>query len=256
VTPRILAAPVPADLVLIFAGLRGPGQLHPLMREALFPAAAPDPMAARPQTPSAVIPGAPVRVRCQGVWHEVGVVGGRLSTPAHDEEELLREQVVRSLGGASGGCFGARESWEAGATRLPRGLAAQRREVRLRMQNGDTDWVLDGLARGVIDPHMRDANGWSLMHMAMWVDYPRLLPVLIAHGVPVDGCDRIGRTPLYLAVMSGAPADLVRWFHDAGADPYAETVHGATPVGVTKHRAGRTDLGFLFFDPRPRPAMT
>lgn len=243
VPPHIMAAPVPADLVLLFAGLQRPADLHPLVRSSLFPTLA-DASAPAVPTRRHVRVGDPVRVRCRGGWHEVRVADGGLRLLAHGDDEVQRERVVRSLGGAVSGCFAVERDWATGATRLPRGLAEQRREVVRRMQHGDTDWLLDGLASGVIDPHLREANGWSLMHLALGVDYARLLPVLMAHGVAVDGRDRIGRTPLYVAIMGGAPEELVRWFLDAGADPHAETVHGASPASAV-WRTDRPDLRFL-----------
>jgi hypothetical protein len=74
---------------------------------------------------------------------------------------------------------------------------------------------------------MRDGSGWSLLHLAMLVDYDRLLPILDRCDLPVDVQDRVGRTPLYLAIMGGAPADLLVRLLDRGADPSVETVHGA-----------------------------
>ncbi|MFC7761513.1 ankyrin repeat domain-containing protein [Catellatospora bangladeshensis] len=113
------------------------------------------------------------------------------------------------------------------------------------MLDGDTDWLLDGLARGVIDPHMRDGSGWSLRHTAMWVDHERLLPLLDAAGVPVDARDRAGRTPLYVAVMNGGDVSLIHRLLAAGADPFAETVHGAMVASSAAYRARRDDLDFL-----------
>ncbi|GIH19493.1 ankyrin repeat domain-containing protein [Rugosimonospora africana] len=263
VTPRIPTAAAPVDLALIHAGLLDPTDLHPLMRAALF-AAAPPAAGSPPTRPTATIraarpgpfapaqsqPGAPVRVRCRGDWHLVGVRDGALRLHDHDDEEQRREQVLRSLGGRSDGCFAVQQDWTTGATRLPRALAGQRREIVRRVQNGDTNWLLDGLDRGVIDPHLREAHGWTLLHMAMWVDHERVYPVLREHGIPVDVRDRIDATPLYVAVMHGGPAALVRRLLDDGADPFAETVHGASPHDVV-YRTRREDLPFLLARRRP-----
>ncbi|WP_155373483.1 ankyrin repeat domain-containing protein [Catellatospora vulcania] len=246
--PQVASGPVPADLALLHAGLLTPDDLHPLLRAALFPALPPP--AARPVRESPVVPadgepGTPVRVRCRGEWHVVGVRDGALRLPDHDADELRREQALRAMGGASAGCFAVRDTWLTGDGRLPRALAAQRTRVRERMLDGDTRWLLDGLARGVVDPLMRDGGGWSLRHMAMWVDHARLLPLLDAAGLPVDVPDRIGRTPLYVAVMNGGDVPLIRALLDAGADPLAETVHGACPGSVAAGHARRDDLTFL-----------
>lgn len=190
-------------------------------------------------------PGDPARVRCLGAWHVLSVRDGALRLHDHTDEELRREQLLRAMGGAGAGCFAARDAWLTGVGRLPKALAAQRALVRERMLDGDTDWLLDGLARGVIDPHMRDGGGWSLRHTAMWVDHERLLPLLDAAGVPVDARDRAGRTPLYVAVMNGGDVALIHRLLAAGADPFAETVHGATVAACAAYRARRDDLDFL-----------
>jgi hypothetical protein len=194
---RIATSAVPADLVLIFAGLQTPDDLHPLMRSSLFPERRAS--AATTAISREAEAATPVRVRCAGAWHRVEVAGGELRLADH------------SAG---------------------------------RAQHGETGWLLDRLALGTVDPHMRDANGWTLMHMAMWMDHDRLAPVLRDHGVAIDARDRIGRTPLYVAVHQGGPAAWVRWLLDAGADPYAETVHGADAFVVLR-RSRRSDLPFL-----------
>ncbi|GAB4056014.1 hypothetical protein [Catellatospora paridis] len=196
--PQVASGPVPADLALLHAGLLTPAELHPLLRAALFPAmpqAGPRRSVGRAPEPAAGEPGAPVRVRCRGEWHVVSVRDGALRLHDHDADELRREQTMRVLGGPGAGCFAVRDTWLTGVGRLPKALAAQRTRVRERVLDGDTDWLLDGLARGVVDPLMRDGSGWSLRHMAMWVDHARLLPLLDAAGLPVDTPDRIGRHP-------------------------------------------------------------
>ncbi|MET7422636.1 hypothetical protein [Dactylosporangium sp. NPDC005555] len=271
VPTRILTGSVPPDLALIAAGPQHADALHPLVHQALFSGSIADhgPPAkqakhdqpaeqaehdqpaeqAEHDQPARLLryaPGRPTQVRCQGVWHKVAVTGGRLGLPDHDDDEQLRERALRSLGGTSSGCYAVQETWTTGTGRLPHELAGQCRLVKHRMQHGDTGWLLDGLDRGVIDPHMRDANGWSLLHLTMWVDFERVLPVLLAAGVPVDARDRVGRTPLYLAVMNGGPPDLMRRLLAEGADPRAETVHGSWPAYVARSRQYWQDLTFLF----------
>ncbi|GAA2621599.1 hypothetical protein GCM10010399_60850 [Dactylosporangium fulvum] len=239
---RVATAPVPIDLVLIAAGRQRPADLHPLMREALFPGVAfpSAPVVSRPRAEAR-----PARVRCQGVWHRVGVVDGALRLHDHDDTEQLRERALRSLGGQSSGCFAVQQGWTTGAARVPWALEAQRRAISHRMLHGDIDWLLDGLDRGAIDPQMRDYHGWSLLHMAMWVDVEKVLPVLLDAGLPVDTRDRAGRTPLYLAVMNGGSPELMRRLLAAGADPRAETLHGAYPSYVARSRNGWQNLDFL-----------
>lgn len=284
--PQVASGPVPADLALLHAGLLTPDDLHPLLRAALFPVLPPPairrsgghpptaglgptanagpadatagtavlPDRELPRGPAMGEPGALVRVRCRGEWHLVAVRDGALRLHAHDADELRREQALRVMGGASAGCFAVRDTWLTGVGRLPKALAAQRTRVRERLLDGDTEWLLDGLATGAVDPLMRDGSGWSLRHMAMWVDHTRLLPLLDAAGLPVDAPDRIRRTPLYVAVMNGGSPALIQALLDAGADPRAETVHGASPGSVAAGNARRDDLAFLIQVSRERDA--
>ncbi|MER7273421.1 ankyrin repeat domain-containing protein [Dactylosporangium sp. NPDC000244] len=185
------------------------------------------------------------RVRCGGDWHRLGIAGGALTLHDHDEQEQMRESALRALGGDSHGCFGVEQAWQQGGGRLPRALHEHRRALMHRLQFGDTEHLLRGLGDGTVDPRMRAHNGWSLMHMAIWLDHERVLPVLLDAGVPVDGADRIGRTPLYEAVMQGGDPAFVRDLLAAGADPKAETVHGTTPAHVARYYHAGRDLEFL-----------
>nr|BFE63915.1 hypothetical protein GCM10020063_084410 [Dactylosporangium thailandense] len=185
------------------------------------------------------------RVRCGGDWHRLGIAGGALTLHDHDEQEQVRESALRALGGDSHGCFGVEQAWQQGGGRLPRALHEHRRALMHRLQFGDTGHLLRGLSDGTVDPRMRAHNGWSLMHMAVWLDHERVLPVLLDAGVPVDGADRIGRTPLYEAVMQGGDPAFVRDLLAAGADPKAETVHGTTPAHVARYYHAGRDLEFL-----------
>jgi len=218
--PGVLARGVPADLALLEAGLLAVEDLHPLVRAVL-------PDMPVPSSPAPSAYEEKVRVRCRGEWHVLSVDQGALRLHAHTDEEVQREAVVRSLGGASAGCFAVRQTWLSGAGRLPKALARHRTAVRERAFAGDTDWLIKGLTAGTIDPRMRDSSGWSLLHMAMMVDYERLLPLLDAAGLPVDVPDNTGRTPLYIAIMGGASRELIQTLLDRGADPYLETEHGA-----------------------------
>ncbi|GIJ51948.1 hypothetical protein Val02_88340 [Virgisporangium aliadipatigenens] len=241
---RVPVDAVPVDLVLLADGSLRPGDLHPLVRAALFPGtdASPDPPPPPPARASLT------RVRCGGQWHRAGVIAGAFSLPEHSAAERERERILRAVGGTSGGCFAAEQGWTEGGVRLPRALERRRREIRTRLLAGDTDFLLDGLADGSIDPRMRDGAGWTLTHMVMWVDWRRALPALLDAGAPLDAGDRIGRTPLYVAVMNGADPDLMRRLLALGADHRAGTVHGSYPSYVAHQRSDWQDLSF-FPDP-------
>ncbi|MET7392425.1 ankyrin repeat domain-containing protein [Dactylosporangium sp. NPDC005572] len=238
---RVATDGVPADLILIAAGHRAPGDLHPLMRAALF--SSPPAGHLRPPPRPAAPPTA--QVRCQGTWHTMTIADGRLRMEHHSDAEAQREETLRALGGTSTGCFAIQLAWTTGTGRLPHTLSATVREVRHRMQHGDTPWLLEGLREGMIDPLMRDPNGWSLLHMAMWVDFRQVVPGLLQDGVPVDARDKIGRTPLYLAAMNGGHPDFMRLLLACGADPRAETEYGAYPSYIARHRNDWQDLTFL-----------
>ncbi|GLX93334.1 ankyrin repeat domain-containing protein [Herbidospora sp. NBRC 101105] len=198
------------DRVLLEAGLLTPDDLHPLVRESLFPGLPPG--ASGPPEPG--LPE-PVRVRCGGAWHQVVSGGGRLLLE-HGDDEQRRERAMRALGGAVSGCFAVEQAWTSGEGRLPRRLRAQRWALFLHAQHGDTPAVLRLLDAGV-DPRVRDGRQRGLLHMLHLVDHTVLLPRLLAAGLDVNGLDYQERTPLHHAVASyGSPA-LVEALRAAGA---------------------------------------
>ncbi|WP_066361394.1 ankyrin repeat domain-containing protein [Herbidospora mongoliensis] len=198
------------DLDLLRAGLLTPDELHPLVREALFPDLPPG--ESGPWGPD--LPH-PVRVRCGGEWHEVVSGGGTLQIP-HSEDEQRRERAMRALGGAVAGCFAAQRSWTSGQGKLPKKLRFQRRNLFMHAQHGDTQAVLRLLDDG-LDPRIRDGRQRTLLHILHLVDWELLLPRLLEAGLDVDAVDYQERTPLHHAVASyGSPA-LVEALRAAGA---------------------------------------
>jgi hypothetical protein len=244
---RIPTTSVPPDLALLAAGLLSPSDLHPLIRDVATKSPTLRDRTFRTYTLTGDLPDslAFFRSRCGGVWHRLTITGGALTLLDHDEPEQRREAALRALGGESHGCYAVEQAWQQGGPRLPKALHEYRRGIMHRLQFGDTEYLLRGLAGGTIDPRMRANNGWSLLHMAIWLDHERALPALLAAGVPVDGADRIGRTPLYEAVMQGGSPELIRGLLAAGADPMAETVHGATPRYAARNYSNGRDLSFL-----------
>jgi hypothetical protein len=207
----------PVDLHLLWRGMLDPDELHPLVHASLFPhrPAPPSPV------PSAPTPPAPVRVRCRGQWHRVRVVAGRIRPLDHDSDEEQREQTLRALGGTSSGCFAALHAWHGGDERLPKRLRGQQREMLDRIVHGDTAYVLAMLDAGYLDPRMRARQGWSLMHLLLYLEPEPLLGRLLAAGLPIDGRDIHGRTPLHVVVGNDGSAALARALYEAGADPTA-----------------------------------
>lgn len=233
--PRYTWQPLP-DLELVRTGRITPHELHPLVAAALFPGAGP---AAGPPGPDT---GGPVRVRCRGGWHEVRSRGGVLDVP-HTPEEQQRERAMRAFGGAVSGCFAVQQIWTTGEGRLPRALRAQRHELFLRAQHGDTPGVLALLDAGV-DPRIRDARGRGLLHTLHLLDHEALLPRLLAAGLDLEARDKAERTPLLSAVHWGGSADLVRALLAAGSR-IDVTDEMELSLSQEIRRYKRADLAFL-----------
>ncbi|MEU3450867.1 ankyrin repeat domain-containing protein [Streptomyces thermolilacinus] len=204
------------DLDLLRGGGVAPGELHPLVARSLFPAldagqSGPGPAYGPPG------PGLsePVRVRCRDQWHQVVFRDGALAMP-HTEEEQRRERALRAFGGAVTGCFAVQQAWTARGLRLPKDLKALRKELFLRAQHGDTPGVVALLDAG-LDPHVRDADGRTLLHALNLLDHEELLPRLLAAGVDLEARDALGRTPLYTAVHARGSRALVEALLAAGA---------------------------------------
>ncbi|WP_234318094.1 ankyrin repeat domain-containing protein [Streptomyces sp. NRRL S-244] len=225
------------DLELVRTGRITPRELHPLVAAALFPGAGP---AAGPPGPAEA---KPVRVRCRGEWHEVRSQGGVLDLLPHSPEEQQRERAMRAFGGAIQGCFAVQQIWTTGEGRLPRALRAERQELFLRVQHGDTPGVVALLDAGT-DPRVRDARGYTLLHVLHLLDHEVLLPRLLAAGLDLEAQDKAGRTPLQVAVERGARVGLVRMLLAAGSR--IDVVDDADlSLGQVIRRHKRTDLAFL-----------
>lgn len=228
------------DLDLLRVGGVEPEHLHPLVREALFPGLRVVDGTGGPPGPT---DPAPVRVRCRGEWHEVGFrPGGPLRMP-HSDEEQQRERALRAFGGAVAGCFAVEQTWASGSGRLPKALRAQRQDLFLRAQHGDTHGVLHLLDAGV-DPRVRDASGRSLLHVLHLLDHEPLLPRLLEAGLDLEARDQRDRTPLFVAVNDGGSRVLVEALLAAGARIDVEDRMELSLAQVIR-RYKRSDLAFL-----------
>ncbi|MFC8713768.1 ankyrin repeat domain-containing protein [Streptomyces sp. NPDC057197] len=229
------------DLDLLRDGGITAEHLHPLVRDALFPALRGTGGPGGPPGPEAP---ALVRVRCRGEWHEVGFrPGGGLLRMPHSDEEQRREQALRAFGGAVTGCFAVRQTWTSGEGRLPEVLRAQRRELFLRAQHGDTHGVLALLDLGM-DPRVRDASGRTLLHVLHLLDHETLLPRLLAYGLDLEARDQRERTPLFTAVNDGGSRALVEALVAAGARLDVVDESGFSLAQIIR-RYRRTDLAHL-----------
>ncbi|MGK5554083.1 ankyrin repeat domain-containing protein [Actinomadura kijaniata] len=228
------------DLALLRAGRITPEDLHPLVRDALFPKR---PAADRPVGPPDPEPPAPFRVRCRDrEWHLVSLRDGRLDVP-HPAEEQRRERAVVALGGTTTGCFAVQEAWANGRKRLPRALRAFRRELLLRFQHGDTPGVTRLLDAG-LGPHFRDGLGRGPLHLLHLVDHEELLPRLLAAGLDVNATDHRGWTPLFTAVAENGSERYARALLEAGARTDMVDWQGRT-LATMIHQWRRPDLRFL-----------
>ncbi|MGW0436470.1 ankyrin repeat domain-containing protein [Micromonospora sp. NPDC003197] len=236
----------PPDLDLLWHRMITPDELHPLVRQALFPAPAPaQPAAPIPLTEAPVrategavpLVEAPVRVRCRTQWHTVAHRAGQLEALSHSPEEAQREQVLLSLGGQVTGCFAVQQRWTSGRGRLPRQLRQQRQDILQRVLHGGSRTLLALLDAG-LDPHLRDGRGRSFLHHLRTMDHTEVLPRLLAAGLAIDTPDSQGRTPLNVAVGDGGSPELVQALLAAGADPNAKDNDGTSPFELAGYKSG------------------
>ncbi|MEU8003082.1 ankyrin repeat domain-containing protein [Catellatospora sp. NPDC049111] len=191
-------------------GLMSPHHLHPLTFAALYPDEVRTPPEGGREFPA-------VRVRCASVWHEVQVVDGNLIAREHTDQEIRRELALGALGGPVNGCAAALHTWRTGRGRLPKRLRWQRDFFFRCAREGRGDVVLAMLDAG-FDPAVVDGSGATLLHLLSGLDHERVLPKLLAAGLPVDGRDKLGGTPLHHARQAGAD-DVIAALLAAGADP-------------------------------------
>ncbi|MFB4315728.1 ankyrin repeat domain-containing protein [Actinomadura sp. 21ATH] len=234
------------DLDAVRAGRLTPEELHPLVREALFPRRpAPD----GPVGPPPPRPPRTARVRCGGEWHEVSMRNGVLVAHRHGEDEQRREVALGTLGGAVQGCFAVRQSWTSGRGRLLTPFREQRRALFDRAWHGDTAGVLRMLDLGY-DPHTRRGDGLTLLHLLDRLDPDPLLRRVLDAGLDVDTPDGDGNTPLAHAVRRGAAETAVRALLAAGADPHVRwhdpsEPGPAPPLAELVRAPERAHLAFL-----------
>jgi ankyrin repeat protein len=161
----------------------------------------------------------------------------------HSDEEQQRERALRAFGGAVAGCFAVEQTWTSGEGRLPKALRAQRNELFVRAQHGDTPGVLELLDAGV-DPRVRDGSGRTLLHVLNLVDHEALLPRLLAEGLDLEARDLRERTPLFVAVNDLGSRKLVEALVAAGARlDVADQSELSLDQLVRRYK--RSDLAFL-----------
>ena len=230
-----------ADVELLRAGMLGPEELHPLVRAALFPHQ-PDPgfhprvgRAARKSTEErgyardrlrrptpAAWAGEAFPVRCRGVWHRIGWRDGRLTPLDHTADEVTRERVMRSLGGAVPTCVTVVDTWLRRHPGKPaRFLRDLRRHTQLVMLHGRVDELLRLLDSGLDPALIRDDRGRGLLHHLAKLDNAvPALTRLLAEGLDINARDDRDATPLQHVRYQRGSAELIAAMIDAGAiDP-------------------------------------
>ncbi|GAA0909625.1 hypothetical protein GCM10009557_84170 [Virgisporangium ochraceum] len=115
-------------------GAMPPGELHPLVRGALFPDRADEP---HTRPPGARVPER-IAVDCGGSTHHVGLRSGRLQPLSHDPEQLRREQVLGALAGRETGCAEVLRNWTTRSGWLPDPLRIVADHLELATRGGDT----------------------------------------------------------------------------------------------------------------------
>jgi hypothetical protein len=115
-----------------------------------------------------------VRVRCQGLWHDVRPCPDGPPVP-HDPREPMRERALRALGGRVSGCGAAEDAWRNGLPRLlAAGLAAGdidrhgRTPLHEAVKHQDAELVRALIGMGA-DPYRTDADGRFRARLAQWV---------------------------------------------------------------------------------------
>ncbi|MBE1491751.1 ankyrin repeat domain-containing protein [Plantactinospora soyae] len=222
----------PVDLELLRHGLLDPTELHPLVRQALFPHAP----GGFPVRDERLDLRRDVPVRCRGEWHTVVHADGRLDLTSHTPDEIAREQVLRTLGGPVSGCFAVADAWRGSGGRLPRPLRELRREVLQRVQHGGSA-ALAALLDAGLDPRLADGRGGTLLHHMRAIRDGGLVRRLIEAGVPLDATNRRGRTALHVTIGDGGTPQMVRALLEAGADPQVADGDGLTAVGLADYKA-------------------
>lgn len=117
---------VPPDVLLLREGLIAPGDLHPLVAQALAPGSA------RGRRP-APVPGTR-EVECRGETHRLAVVDGVLTALDHAPDEVRREELLARLGGTPLPCLHVIDQLHRAPTALE--------DVRGRLDHGDVDSAL------------------------------------------------------------------------------------------------------------------
>jgi ankyrin repeat protein len=111
---------------------------------------------------------------------------------------------------------------------------AGRTPLHYAAAEGDVTLVEELLKSGA-NPAVADDNGWTPLHFAAKNYKPEVVRALLAAGAPVDSRDLHGNTPLSKAVFSSeGRGEIIRMLRSSNADPYADNLHGVSPVQLSR----------------------
>ena len=99
----------------------------------------------------------------------------------------------------------------------------------------DAEAVRVALADGA-DPDLRQADGATALHWAVYRQDPEMTRALLAAGADVNAANRLGATPLFVAA-EGGHSETIELLLAAGADPNLALPMGETPL-MTAARVG------------------
>ena len=86
-----------------------------------------------------------------------------------------------------------------------------------------------------VDLNQRNIGGQSLLHLAAFLDYYRVVAGLLARGADVDVRDNNGMTPMHLASLCGN-LKVIRKLRASGADPTIRSLDGKRPADMALTR--------------------
>ncbi|MBL3600997.1 MAG: ankyrin repeat domain-containing protein [gamma proteobacterium endosymbiont of Lamellibrachia anaximandri] len=123
------------------------------------------------------------------------------------------------------------------------GAASNSLPLHAAVQGGDMA-ELKGIIASAESLDTQDAKGWTALMFAIKVGKQHAVSMLLDAGASPNAGDRLGRTPLHLAVAT--PVDITRLLLKAGADVNQRNAGGVTALMLAAG-SGRRDIIELLF---------
>ncbi|MEV0251695.1 ankyrin repeat domain-containing protein [Nocardia sp. NPDC050712] len=156
----------------------------------------------------------PIRVRCDGMEHLVGLVDGQVVAPAHSAAEIERELARAAEGATLSGCFAILAGGEEARLDQP---------LRNAIGAGALDDILTMVAQGM-DPDTTTKSRVTTLKVATALGRPDAVRTLLDAGADLAHDEN---RALALAVHRGN-SEIIRILLQAGADIYAADKYGHT----------------------------